>query len=239
MKTEMRAEHWQNPLHTELWAARTEALGYLESQRPTQLAILLRTLRLIDESVDAYESLAGDDVYARICGLTLLKAKHLALGAYSLILDGLGQESGGLLRPFIEYVELLTYLRKNPEMASRAAENDLPKAGERAKAIGGIYKDFRSYLNSHASHSSYSEYALSHLLEPNTFRFKKLQRAVPQVLDANVRDYAIQIYLLAQESVLSLERISPTSFEVLATQTDQLRIDLLQAFELHAEQHRP
>lgn len=233
----MHTEHMQNPLHMELWTARTEALGYLESQRPARLAILLRTLGLIDKSVDAYESLASNDIYARVCGLTLLKAKHLALGAYSLILDGLGQESGALLRPFIEYVELLTYLRKNPEMALRAAENDLPKAGERSKAIGGIYKDFRGHLNSHASHSSYSQYSLSHLLEPNTFRFKKLQRAVPEVLDVNVRDYAIQLYLLAHESVLSLERLSLASFEALATQANQLKIDLLQAFELFTEQH--
>lgn len=219
----------------ELWNARTEALGYLEMQRPARLEILLRTFGLIDQSVDVYESLASDDVYARICGLTLLKAKHLALGSYSLILDGLGQESGALLRPFIEYVELLTYLRMNPEMASRAAENKLPKAGERAKAIDGIYKDFRGYLNSHASHSSYSHYSLAHLLEPNTFRFKKIQRAVPEVLDVNVKDYAIQLYLLVRESVLSLERLNITSFELLATQVDQLKIDLLHAFELQVE----
>jgi hypothetical protein len=232
MVTEMTSEYDGNSLHIELWAARAAALEYLENQRQDQLAILSQTFGLIDQCVDAYESLANTDAYARICGLTLLKAKHLAQGAYSLVLDGLGQESGALLRPFIEYVELLTYLRENPAMAARAAENDLPKAGERAKAISGKFKDFRSHLNSHASHSAYSHYSLAHLLTPDTFRFKKLQRTVPEVLDMNVRDFAIQLYLLIHEGVLSLERLSHTSFEVLATQADQLRVDLLQAFGL-------
>lgn len=218
----------------ELWSARTEAVAYLEASHADQLAVLSRTFELIDLSIDAYESLAGGDVYARICGLTLLKAKHLAVGAYSLILDGLAQEAGALIRPFIEYSELLTYFRKFPEMAERAAENDLPKAGERARAIGGIFKEFREHLNSHASHSSYSHYSLAHLFEPKTYHFKKHQRAVPKVLDRNVRDFVIQLYLLAREGVLSLDRLDVPTFENLAVRTDQLKEDMVHVFKLHA-----
>lgn len=218
----------------ELWTARTEAVAYLEAKHPNRIAVVSRTFDLIDLSVDAYESLADGDVYARICGLTLLKAKHLAVGAYSLILDGLGQEAGALIRPFIEYSELLTYFRQFPEMVERAAENDLPKAGERARAIGGMFKEFRDHLNSHASHSSYSHYSLAHLLEPKTHRFKKLQRAVPKVLDKNVKDFVVQLYLLAREGVLSLDRLNVPNFETLATRTDQLKDDMVHVFELHA-----
>lgn len=217
----------------DLWSTRTEAVDYLEASHGDRLEVLSRTFELIDLSVDAYESLAGGDVYARICGLTLLKAKHLAVGAYSLILDGLGQEAGALIRPFIEYSELLTYFRKFPEMAERAAENDLPKAGERARAIGGIFKEFRNHLNSHASHSSYSHYSLSHLLEPKTLRFKKLQRAVPKVLDKNVKDFVVQLYLLSREGVLSLDRLAVSNFKELAARTDQLKEDMVHVFELH------
>ena len=152
-------------------------------------------------------------MYAQICGLTLLKAKHLAVGAYSLILDGLGQEAGALIRPFIEYTELLTYFRKFPEKATHAKEDNLPKAGERARAIDGIYKEFRDHLNSHASHSSYSHYSISHLLEPNTLRFKKLQRAVPEVLEKNVTDFVVQLYLLLLEAVLGKGSINHTLFK--------------------------
>jgi hypothetical protein len=106
---------------------------------------------LIDRCVDEYEMHAGTNVYARICGLTLLKAKNHALGSMSLVLDGLGQEAGALLRPMIEYIELLTYLRQFPDEAGRAADNDLPTAGQRAKAIGGIYKGLREHLNKHVA----------------------------------------------------------------------------------------
>ncbi|WP_284447056.1 hypothetical protein [Fluviibacter phosphoraccumulans] len=218
----------------DLWATRTEFLAYLENQCAERLAVLLNVFALIDETIAAFEAIAGADVYARIFGLNLLKAKHLAVGAYSLILDGLGQESGALLRPFIEYAELLTYFRKFPDKAAQAAEDKLPKAGERARAIGGIYKDFREYLNSHASHSSYSHYSLSHLLEPRTNRFKKLQRAVPLVLETNVRDFAIQLYLLLHEAVLALERLKTSSFESLAARTDLLKEELFHAFKLSA-----
>lgn len=217
-----------------LWTARTEAVAYLEASHPHRIAVLSGTFDLIDLSVDGYESLADGDVYARICGLTLLKAKHLAVGAYSLILDGLAQEAGALMRPFIEYSELLTYFRQFPEMAERAADNDLPKAGERARAIGGIFQEFREHLNSHASHSSYSHYSLAHLLEPKTHRFKKLQRAVPKVLDKNVKDFVVQLYLLAREGVLSLDRLNVPNFEDLATKIDQLKEDMVHVFDLHA-----
>jgi len=216
----------------DLWNTRTESLEHLQSKCAEQLAVLLNLFGAIDQTIEVYEGLADEDLYARICGLTLLKAKHLAVGAYSLILDGLGQECGALLRPFIEYAELLTYFRKFPEKAAHAAGDNLPKAGERARAIDGIYKQFREHLNSYASHSSYSHYSLSHLLEPNTLRFKKLQRAVPHVLETNIRNLAIQLYLLLHEAVLALERLNAYHFDSLAGRTDLLKEELLHVFNL-------
>lgn len=138
------------------------------------------------------------------------------------------------MRPFIEYTELLTYFRRFPEMVNRAAENDLPKAGERAKVIEGIYKEFREHLNLHASHSSYSHHSLAHLLERDTGHFKKLQRMVPKVLDRNVRDLAVQLYLLLREAVLGLEPIESDHFIELATITDELKPKLIHDFALSA-----
>lgn len=217
----------------ELWKTRTDALSYLETHCPLRLAVLREVFEIIDRSIDTYESMSDSNSYARICGLTLLKGKHLAVGAYSLILDGLAQEAGALLRPFIEYTELLTYFRKFPEMVDRAVDNDLPKSGERAKAINGIYRDFRKHLNAHASHSSYSHYSLSHLLEPGTLRFKKQQCAVPNVLDRNLRDFVIQLYLLLHEGVIGLEKLNVSEYEPLAANTDQLKEQLLKVFELN------
>lgn len=218
----------------DLWQTRTDALSHLESSCPERLAVLLSLFTAIDRTIESYEALADEDIYARICGLTLLKAKHLAVGAYSLILDGLGQESGALLRPFLEYTELLTYFRKFPEKVVQASEDRLPKAGERARVIDGIYKQFRDHLNIHASHSSYSYYSLSHLLDPNTFCFKTFQPAVPHVLETNVKNLAVQLYLLLREAVLALQRLNSCDFELLAERVERLKEELLHEFDLAA-----
>jgi hypothetical protein len=58
---------------------------------------------VIDECIDLFNAKAGNDDFQRICGLVLAKARNYGLGTYGLILDGLGQEAGALVRPFIEY----------------------------------------------------------------------------------------------------------------------------------------
>lgn len=73
----------------DLWKARTDAIAYLSTERAAQAKVLEDIFEAIDICIDVYESKSGKAIYARICGLTLLKAKHLGVGAYSLILDGL------------------------------------------------------------------------------------------------------------------------------------------------------
>ncbi len=219
----------------DFWQARTESLEHLNSTRPTWLELVVDIFSAIDRCVNSYEAADNSVTYARVCGLTLLKAKNLAVGTYSLALDGLAQEAGALNRPFIEYAELLVYFRMFPERVHGATENDLPKAGERAKAIKGMYKDFREHLNAHASHSSYSHYSLAHLLEPNTGRFKKFQHMVPHVLETNIRDITVQVYLLLREAVFGLEQVDEDRFLELATTTDELKPRLIYEFELHPD----
>jgi hypothetical protein len=217
-------------LRLPLWKARTEALTFLRRERPVQIEVIEELFGLADECVDAYESQA-DDLYSNVCGLTTLKAKNLALGMYSLTLDGLAQEAGALARPFIEYTELLTYFRMVPEAVSDALSGELPSAGMRAKKIEGIYQRFREHLNEHASHSSYSSYALAHLRDPATKRLRKLQVMHPDVLQRNVGDFAIQFVMMLQEAVLALER-SPDQSRMasLASRCDQLRERILAWF---------
>lgn len=216
----------------DLWNTRDASWSYLSEKRSSRLLVFLELLQLIDNCVDEYEARASSDTYARVCGITLLKAKNLALGSFSLLLEGLGQEAGALLRPMIEYTELLTYFRRFPEKAEKASENELPKAGERAKLIEGIYHGLREHLNKHASHSSYSHYSLSHLLTTD-FRFRKMQQFVPEVLDKNFTDLAVQIGLMAQEAVLTLERTAPREKLVtLAAAADQKKERLIYEFGL-------
>lgn len=216
----------------DLWQARAQSLSYLNEKHPSQVSVILSAFDLIDRCVDEYEANAGSNTYARVCGLTLLKAKNLAFGALSLILDGLGQEAGALLRPMIEYTELLTYLHKFPHAAERAAENELPKAGQRAKAIGGTYQGLREHLNEHASHSSYSHYSLSHLLT-RELSFRKYQQFVPHVLETNVRNLTLQLLLLLQAGVVALEPLSPVKIQEMTLSADRLRNRMFDVFQLN------
>jgi hypothetical protein len=215
-----------------LWRTRSDTLTHLRRERPEQIEVGEQLFALIDRCNNAYEASASSNTNARVCGLTLLKAKFLSIGAYSLILDGLAQEAGALMRPFVEYTELLTYFRRFPAKVDDALSDNLPSAGQRAKAIEGSYKQFREHLNEHASHSSYSHYSLSHLLEAGTLRFKKLQRMHPQVLERNIRDFAIQLYLLLHEAALGLQPIALSELHLVAGECDEVKQRVLSTFGL-------
>lgn len=62
-----------------------------------------------------------------------------------------------------------------------------------------------------------------------------MQQFAPQVLDKNVRDLAVQVWLMLYEAALTLERILPTEAMVgLATEADKLKERLTNTFELEA-----
>jgi hypothetical protein len=213
-----------------LWKARTEALTFLRRERPAQIEVIEKLFGLADACVDAYES-QGDDLYCKVCGLTTLKAKNLALGMYSLTLDGLAQEAGALARPFIEFTELLSYFRMLPDATNDALAGELPSAGKRAKRIEGIYQPFRKHLNEHASHGSYSSHSLAHLRDPTTRNLRKLQVMHPAVLERNVGDFAVQFVFMLQESVLGLQQSPDQSrLSSLASRCDELRQRILAWF---------
>jgi hypothetical protein len=221
-----------NPPAQALWHARSEAFAYLELERPRQLVVFQKLFALIDRCIDSYEVRETTNLYATVCAVTLLKAKNLGVAAYSLVLDGLGQEAGALIRPFIEYTELLTYFRRFPDQVTAATTGELPNAGKRAKAINGDYKGFRDHLNAHASHSSYSTFALAHLRDPATSSLKKLQPMVPQVLERNLRDLAIQIWLLLCEGAASLDKLECHELSGIASDSDALKEELMNTFGL-------
>ncbi len=215
-----------------IWQTRDNSIAYLREKHPSKLVVIDRTFELIDAVVDSFEKSPSWDVYSRVCGLSLLKAKNLAVGCYGLVLDGLAQESGALLRPLIEYSELLTYFRLDPARATEEMWTQLPKAGERAKAIGGIFQGLRSHLNEHAAHSSFSSASISHLFDLDTSRFKKTQHMVPQVLDINLRDLLVQFLILLYEAILALKRSDPTHGAELGSRYDALKRRMFYVFDI-------
>lgn len=93
---------------------------------------------------------------ARAARLAAAKGTVLAQGCFSLILDGLAQESGALVRPLVEVAEFLTYLHTDDRAEREFREDKLPSAGKIAERINGQLKFLRDYLNEDASHLNFS-----------------------------------------------------------------------------------
>jgi len=187
-----------------LWRTRHKSMEWLAKGFKPQAAAIVGAFVIIDECIDLFDLNSNND-YCRICGLTLAKARNYALGAYGLILDGLGQEAGALMRPFIEYYELLVYFREDPGRVQQAIDGKLPSAGNVAKKIEGDLQGFRQYLNDNASHSSYSHYSLNHLLDKPDMKIRKEQPFLKDVLFRNMGDFFVQLVLLAIEAINCLQ----------------------------------
>jgi hypothetical protein len=89
----------------------------------------------------------GAEPYSRVAALTLIKARNLLLASYSLSIDGLAQEAGALLRPFLEAFEKMVYFNEDRSRIEEAINGRLPSAGEIAKRIQGPFKCLRDHLN--------------------------------------------------------------------------------------------
>lgn len=189
----------------DLWATRNRALEILAGEFAPQAKALEDLFMIIDECIELFDDRADSDDFCRICGLTLAKARHLALGAYGLILDGLGQEAGALIRPFIEYQELLTYYRMDARHVQQAINDDLPTAGKVAQLIQGYSQDVREYFNNHASHSSFSVNSIGHLFDMKEMKIRKEQPMLPHVLFRNMGYFYFQLLPLSIEAVNCLK----------------------------------
>jgi hypothetical protein len=207
----------------DLWATRKASLKLLESELTEQQSSLEMAFEIIDASIDFFNEHAANDQYSRICGLTLAKARSYALGAYGMILDNLGQEAGALMRPFLEYYELLIYFAEEPNRVEQAAEDKLPTAGKRAQLINSDFKGFREYLNENASHSSYSFYSLRHQLDSESLLVKPAQQFAPKVLFRNLGDFFAQLILLCFQAAICVSIKDYESGFKLSQEAGQLR----------------
>jgi hypothetical protein len=216
-----------------LWKTRHHSMEMLAKDFKKQARAIEKTFLIVDECIDLFNDKAGDDDFHRICCLVLAKARNYALGSYGLVLDGLGQEAGALLRPFIEYHELLTYFRLEPNRVQQAIDDKLPSAGKRAQLIAGNFHEFRKYLNDNASHSSFSYHALNHLLDKPDMTIRKEQPMLPKVLFKNMGDFFVQMILMAIEAINCLQTAKMGCAEMQAENIEQLRIEGIEIFKLN------
>ena len=200
------------------------------------------TFGVIDQIIVFFDSRQANSSYARACGFTLAKARNLALGCLSLVLDGLGQEAGALMRPFLEAHELLVYYRLEPSRVEDALQGRLPSAGKIAKRIKGKFHDFRKHLNEHASHFGFTTYSLRHLLDNKELKIRTVQPMLPLVLRRNVRDLWLNMILLLFESFQCLEADPEyrSTLEPIAYKIEELRERGRRVFNLdNAEENGP
>lgn len=169
-----------------LWNTRNTAVADLEAALKKEAEVLREAFDLLDECIARLETAHGAEPYARVCALTLIKARNLLLGSYSLAIDGLAQEAGALLRPFIEAFEKIIYFNEDPARINEALEGRLPKAGEIAKRIKGQLKPLREHLNHHSSHFGFTYESAKHLIDWNTLKFKLVQPYSAKVLRTNL-----------------------------------------------------
>ncbi|WGK83090.1 hypothetical protein PYE51_17125 [Vibrio aestuarianus] len=215
----------------ELWRTRNESLELLDSEFSQQKFILDQCFRLIDYCIDIFEDRAEDSKSHHVCGITLVKAKNCALGSYGMILDGLGQEAGAVMRPMIEYLELLKYFRLFPEDVELALAGKLPNAGTRAKKINGMHHEIRQHFNNYASHGSYGESAIKHLFKQDSTKLKKVQPLNKSTLFRNLGDLFAQLYILLREAILCIDHLNKGITEDLADFIDTLHLEGMKAFE--------
>lgn len=189
----------------DLWTTRDKALDELYSTMAAEAKLIAESFALIDTIVEIFDAHHKDNPFARACGLALAKARNLSFGCYSLILDGLAQEAGALMRPLLETHELLVYFRLESSAVNEALKGRLPKAGIIAKKIKGQFHDFRNHLNIHASHFSFTDYSLYHVFDVVDAKIKTVQPMVPSVLRRNIRDHWLNMMLLLGAAYECLE----------------------------------
>ena len=129
----------KQPFQRDLWETREEALAALEGSLRQEAEILQEAFALLDECIT--QLLTLDTKYTRVCAITMIKARNLELGCYSLALDGLAQEGGALFRLVVEALELLIYFWKDPSRVDEAIEGNYHQRGRLPKRSKGISKD--------------------------------------------------------------------------------------------------
>jgi len=200
-----------------LWSTRNRAIAELEVALKNEAESLYQAFDLLDECIARLETNHDAEPYARVCALTLIKARNLLLGSYSLAIDGLAQEAGALLRPFIEAFEKMVYFNEDPSRIEEAIDGCLPSAGDIAKRIQGQFKALREHLNQHSSHFGLTYETAKHLIDWNTLKFKLAQPYSAKVLRTNLKSiftFLVFLNVQAVECLCNLKDLSVNDIAV-------------------------
>jgi len=218
-----------------LWNTRNDAVVDLDGALKNEAAVLREAFELLDVCITDLETEYGSTPYARVCALTLIKARNLLLGSYSLSIDGLAQEAGALLRPFIEVFEKMVYFNEDPSRIDEAIDGRLPNAGEIAKRIQGQFKGLREYLNQHSAHFGLTYESARHLIDWQTLKLKPVQPYSRKVLRTNLKSIFTFLVFLNVQAVDCLGNLSNRSANEIADRCEACKIEGFELFDKSAD----
>jgi hypothetical protein len=138
---------------------RLKVLAYMALLIPNKSRMIARAVRLMKEVDRALAERKNRSELTFAAAVIMAKGRRLLTGTLRMILNGLDQDAGALLRPAIEAYELIEYLREVPKGMPQLLKNKLPPPGKIAAAIGSGMQPLREYLNTFASHVSVSTIA--------------------------------------------------------------------------------
>ena len=190
-----------------IWATREASEARLAEPALIAEATLIESaFLLIDECINmlASEQL-GHKGYAQVVAVAPNKARRLSFGCFSLVLEGLGQEGGALLRPLMEWLSVLEFIRKDPARAELAFEGRLPKAGKIAQEVAPEFRGLRQFLSKNASHYSFSPESFQHVLNPSNGTINPVDLPNHRSLAANVQMVLIFLNLTMIECHWALQ----------------------------------
>jgi len=188
----------------DLWATRNQSLIWIKSELKEEYKIICEGFNFLVEFLDIFQIISQKEGESEIgqlyraCLVINGKFNFLLLGWLSLCMDGLAQEAGALLRAAIEAYELLIYLQKDKGRLKEFCVDELPSAGNIAKAISGNFKNLRGYLNHNASHFSLKYDSIGHIINSD-WSIIKLPRQSKKVFRKNlVIINSFQIFMIGQ-----------------------------------------
>jgi hypothetical protein len=206
----------------DLWETRNKAIDFIAGPLAGVDSLIRAEFALLDLVITEFSRLSGSDVFPRVCGLTTAKGRALLQATYSLILDGLAQEAGALLRPSLEAYELLVYFALDRARAEEAVAGTLPSAGIIAKRIGGSFMGLREHFNTNASHIAFTPYSMRHLIDYRAAALRTSQPFLPGLLRVNMEALFAILALFTAQCVPALETAGSVQSAMLADEGDRL-----------------
>ena len=189
-----------------LWITRDSALQALRTGMVRESEILDKAFQQLEYFAQRLGSIRPETPFNRISALAAAKARNLAQACYSLVLDGLGQESGAIVRVWTEATDLLVYIRLDPSRAAQVLEGRFPSAGERAKVIGSSTQKVRTALSKTASHlGGFETDSWLHMVNERTGQVRTRQEFRQDIMRQNLgTTFALLVWTI-REAALCLQ----------------------------------